>query len=245
MALGARGSMVLATMLLGCGGARTVAATEVARQRAVVTGVAEDDAFFRAVHEMQVALNEAERVRIAALTRLGIALAQGDHADLEVCAAAVRDRARALLNHGVQLALAYEVPLPEEQQAPEDGKVLPTQTEAEGALAVEVRARTGSLPLDAEPFAEALRRAIRTVLALQMRMDAVARLAPELHTAGERLAARVPAGRPVRGVTLQTEYRDALEFLDGAATRAHAQSRMSERIVTRLQASVQVTDSGE
>lgn len=245
-------AIVAAGALPACGAPRTPP-TRVARQQPVQSGVADYDAFFRAVFELQLAVNESERARVETVTRLGVALGLGENADLEACAAAIRDRAQRLRRTGVRLVIAFDAtapappgsaPAPEvigALPAPAPGHVLPTEAQTEASSQVDVRAETGSLPLEAVPLADAIRRAVRAALGLERRMQAVAAVAPSLRAAGERLAATVASRAQARASELSPEFRDALEFLDGAPARAQAQAQLAFHIVVRIQASASIT----
>jgi hypothetical protein len=257
-----------------CAPAATARGTRVSRVEAVQTGIDEYDRFFRVVYAMQVAINESERVKIDIIARLAASLGLPEGADLERCAASVRDWSQALHRQNLEVAIEIDPgppiaasPAPvmatmESSPPPvavvaDGGSAAPlassappadpfqgvprtfpeTQADAERFVTVETRVAGGAMPADAEATARYVRTAIRSAMALKRRMDSIATFAPALRSAGQQLAASVPRRAGSRAAALEPEFRDAIEFLEGASGRAQAQAQAAFRVAVRLQAS--------
>jgi hypothetical protein len=249
----------------------------VSRVEAVTTGIDDYDRFFRVVHAMQIAINESERVKIDTIARLAQSLALPENADLERCAATVRDWSQGLHRQNLELSIEIDpgppiagtaAPAMEmmADNSPAPGTIAvasssgspgpsssspppsdpfhgvpaafpETQQAAERLVSVETRVTGGAMPADAEPTARVVRAAIRSAMALKRRMDAIATFAPALRSAGQQLASTVRQRAADRASSLEPEFRDAIDFLEGAAGRAQAQAQSVYRVAVRLQAS--------
>lgn len=240
-------SLVALTMIdaLSCTGTPAVIPTRVAQHQPVTTGIAEYDAFFQTVYAMQVAINESERVKMETIARLATALGMDEHTELDAITATIRDRVQQLQQSGVRLVVEYDsstaatalTRIPSSAHTP----AVPSQAEVEPHVRVEIRTASGALPPSAEDLVDAIRRAIRSALALKVRMDTIAARVPDIRATGERLATTVEHRAPHRARELKTEFEAAREFLDGAAARAQAQAQLAFRIAVRIQAAASVS----
>ena len=256
---------LVAALAAGCSPATPTRTTQVSRIEVVHSGVAEYDRFFAVIRAMQLAINESERVKVDAITRLSLSFGLPEGSELERSAAATRAWSQQLRAQNLQLTIEIDQgppvggvvpvttmvarddsPAPSGSPAPSSGSPAPpaipssfpeSQEEAERLVSVEMHVAGGAMPTVSETTARAVRAAIRTAIALKRRMDAIASLEPMIRATGHQLAATVHTRAPTRAAALDAEFRDAIDFLEGAGGRAVAQSQAVFQVALRLQAS--------
>jgi hypothetical protein len=232
-------AMALALALRGCGGGLATQGSDVAAQRLVHTGVAEDDLFFRIVHTMQIALNESQRVKVEAVSELADDVGLPDDADIDRAAGAVRSRVEALQRQGVSLVVHYDAHLAPvgAQEAGNDpsGIVPEPQATAEERAGVSVSSDPPSGGSRDSRLVSAVRAFLQTTVGLAHRMDEVIALARQFRAAGVRLRAEAPRRMGARAREIDADFQDALDFLDGAPARAQAEGLTSLQLAARIQ----------